>query len=151
MVTSHFAERGEDEIAVFRQRCRQAGLKLTPQRLAVYRVLMASKEHPSAEMVCQRIRKEMPSISLDTVNRTLLTLTKIGIAFVVEGTGQVRRFDGNLNDHQHFRCVRCKRVIDFHCDQFDNMVVPEEVSSTFRILRTTVYVEGICKNCQSEI
>jgi Fur family peroxide stress response transcriptional regulator len=77
-------------------RCREAGLKITPQRLAVYKVLLGSAEHPSAEAVFRKAREVLPNISLDTVNRTLLTLSEIGAALVVEGSGDAKRFDGNL-------------------------------------------------------
>ena len=74
------------KIEQFAYRCRQAGLKVTPQRIAVYRELLTTQEHPSAEILHRKLRKKFPSISLDTVNRTLLTLNEIGAAHVVEAT-----------------------------------------------------------------
>ena len=133
----------------FEKRCRANGLRVTPQRLAVYRVLSQSKEHPSAEMVLREVRKEMPCISLDTVNRTLNTLSDAGAAFIVEGSGDAKRFDGNMSDHQHIKCVKCKRIVDFHHKPFDNIEVPQEVSEKFKVLRRTVYFEGLCGNCQA--
>ncbi|NLH16339.1 MAG: transcriptional repressor [Phycisphaerae bacterium] len=133
----------------FRDCCRRAGLKVTPQRELIYRTLMDTDAHPSAEWVYERVRKSMPTISLDTVNRTLLTLSQIGAAFVVEGSGESRRFDGNLCSHQHFKCVRCKRILDFHHEPFDNISVPEEIRKRFELLRTTVYLEGICDRCRA--
>jgi Fur family peroxide stress response transcriptional regulator len=138
-----------DEMDDFRKRCRQAGLKITPQRQAVYRCLAETDEHPSAEMVYEKVRAQMPNISLDTVNRTLLTFSEIGAAFVVEGTGDVRRFDGNLDNHQHFKCIKCKRIIDFHHEGFDNIAIPEGFEEKFELLRTTVYLEGICDRCRT--
>jgi len=92
----------------------------------------------------------MPAISLDTVNRTLLTLAEIGAAFVVEGTGQPRRFDGGLEDHQHFLCIKCGKVIDFHHPPFDNIELPHEIEGKFKVLRKTVYLEGLCETCQNQ-
>ncbi len=138
-----------DAMDDFRHRCRMAGLKITPQREAVYRCLTETDEHPSAEMVYERVRAQMPHISLDTVNRTLLTFSEIGAAFVVEGTGDVRRFDGNMANHQHFKCMKCKRIIDFHHEAFDNIPVPEGLGEKFELLRTTVYLEGICDRCRT--
>ncbi len=132
----------------FQAKCRQAGLKVTPQRLAVYNILLGTKEHPSAEMVFQKVRKGFPSISLDTVNRTLLTLTEIGIAFIVEGSGDAKRFDANLDNHQHFKCVKCKRVIDFYHKSLNNICVPKNISRKFTVLKKTVYFEGICDLCK---
>jgi len=136
------------KIDAFRTRCREAGLKITPQRIAVYKALIETNEHPSAEMVFQRVKQVIPNISLDTVNRTLLTLNEIGVAFVVEGSGDPKRFDGNLKTHQHFRCIKCKRIFDFHYGPFDNIKVPKDITEKFTVLRKTVYLEGICDLCK---
>lgn len=136
----------EQQVSEFERRCHAAGLKVTPQRTAIYRTLLVSKDHPSAEDVYMRVKEEMGSISFDTVNRTLLTLAEIGAAFVVEGTGQPRRFDAGMEDHQHFRCVRCGRIIDFHHSPFDAIETPAELKRC-RVLRKSVYFEGFCDRC----
>lgn len=132
----------------FQIRCRKAGLKVTPQRVAVYRALIESKEHPSAEFLWRKLRKTYPNISLDTVNRTLLTLAEIGAAFIVEGSGDVKRFDGCLESHQHFKCVKCRRIIDFHHKPFDSITMPKNISEKYTVLRKTVYLEGLCDSCK---
>jgi Fur family peroxide stress response transcriptional regulator len=140
----------EGKIADFEQLCRKAGLKVTPQRLEIYKELVKSKEHPSANMLWRKVRKTFPNISLDTVNRTLLTLSKIGAAFVVEGSGDVKRFDGGMENHQHFRCTQCHRIIDFHHELFDSIALPPELENSFLIVRKTIYLEGICRYCQKK-
>jgi Fur family peroxide stress response transcriptional regulator len=137
-----------DKMVDFRAKCRQKGLKVTPQRMAVYKVLADSEDHPSAEMLFRKVRKALPNISLDTVNRTLLTLARIDQAFVVEGSGDAKRFDGNTQSHQHFKCVRCKKIVDFHHEPFDNIEVPAGIREKFTVLRKTVYLEGICDSCR---
>ncbi len=137
----------KEKLDAFQVQCTQAGLKITPQRIAVYKALIETTKHPSAEMVFETLRKTFPSISLDTVNRTLLTLNKIGAAFIVEGSGEPKRFDANLQVHQHFKCVTCKRIIDFHHEPFDNISVPADIEKKFTVLRKTVYLEGICDLC----
>ncbi len=132
----------------FQAKCRQAGLKVTPQRMAVYKVLIESRQHPSAEMVFRKVREMLPNISLDTVNRTLLTLAEIDAASIVEGSGDVKRFDGRLETHQHFKCIKCKRIFDFHYKTFDNIPVPKNISRRFTVLKKTVYFEGICDLCK---
>ena len=137
----------KEKLDAFRGRCAQAGLKITPQRLAVYELLLETSKHPSAEMVHRKLKKTFPSISLDTVNRTLLTLNEIGAAFIVEGSGEPKRFDANLQAHQHFKCVKCKRIIDFHHEPFDNIAIPADIEQKFTVLRKTVYLEGFCDLC----
>lgn len=138
------------KMADFQHLCSRSGLKITPQRLAIYKELASSKEHPSANTVWKKVRKIYPNISLDTVNRTLLTLTKIGAAFIVEGSGDVKRFDGGMLNHQHFKCTRCSMIIDFHHAPFDSIALPCELEKSFIIVRKTVYLEGICQYCQKK-
>jgi len=138
----------KEKMEAFQRKCREAGLKITPQRMAVYKVLIESKQHPSAEMVFRKVRDVIPNISLDTVNRTLLTLSEIGAASIVEGSGDVKRFDGKLETHQHFKCIKCRRIFDFHYKPFDNIAVPKNISRRFAVLRKTVYFEGVCDLCR---
>jgi Fur family peroxide stress response transcriptional regulator len=140
----------EARMEAFRTRCHEEGLKITPQRMTVYRALLASTEHPSADAVFREVRRLFPSISLDTVNRTLLTLNEIGVAFIVEGSGDAKRFDANLQTHQHFKCVKCRRIIDFRHEPFDEIDVPRSLRDRFTVLRTTVYLEGFCDRCQKK-
>jgi len=137
----------EEKVRQFQDRCKEVGLKITPQRMTIYRELMLTDEHPSAEMMYEKVKKTLPNISLDTVNRTLLTFNELGVAFTVEGSGGARRYDGGLHEHQHFRCVKCKRIIDFHHKPFDNIKLPPKISENFTVLRKTVYLEGLCNSC----
>ena len=135
----------------FEDRCRQNGLKVTPQRVAVYKALIGTDTHPTTEEVHKMVWRDISSISLDTVNRTLLTLAQIGVAFQVEGTGQPRRFDGGMEDHQHFLCIKCGKVIDFHYEPFDNIEIPAHLQGQFQVMRKTVYLEGTCETCSASL
>ncbi len=139
----------ENQFFEFKELCHKSDLKITPQRVVIYEILSSTDEHPSAETVYKKARRIMPNISFDTVNRTLNTFSDIGAAFIVEGTGDVRRFDAGLGNHQHFKCVKCKRIIDFHYEEFDNVHRPAELEK-FDILKSTVYFEGICDVCKKK-
>jgi Fe2+ or Zn2+ uptake regulation protein len=99
------------QLAEFEALCKATGLKITPQRVEIYKALVSTTEHPSAEMLWRKVKSVFPNISLDTVNRTLLTLNEIGAAFIVEGSGDVKRFDGGTKCHQHLRCVKCRKIV----------------------------------------
>jgi Fur family peroxide stress response transcriptional regulator len=129
--------------------CREKGLKVTPQRVAIYQELVKAADHPSADVLHKRIKNDLPHISLDTVNRTLLTFADIGGAFVVEGSGEPKRFDAELEDHLHFKCLKCRKIIDFHRESIKNIEVPEEIAEQCKVLRKTIYFEGICGKCIS--
>lgn len=144
------ASESDEKISRFSNLCRKAGLRITPQRIEIYKQLINTDAHPSAEILYEKVRKTFPSISFDTVNRTLLTLNRIGAASIVAGSGDVRRFDGERNKHQHFKCIKCKRIVDFYYKAFDNLKLPSNIARKFTILKKTVYLEGICDYCQDE-
>ena len=123
------------------------GFRITPQRLRIFRFLVESDSHPSADMVYQEVRKEFPNISFDTVNRTLLRLYQKGLIKMVESGHGPRRFDANLKQHYHFRCMYCKRMIDFTSREYDNIKIPEDIRKRFKVLRQKIVLEGVCQKC----
>lgn len=137
-------------MASFYSRSREHGLKVTPQRTVIYEELLKAKDHPTADDIHKRIFKKVPHISFDTVNRTLLTFSKIGITHVVEGYGQAKRYDPDVDTHHHFRCVRCGCIIDFHNKEYDDIAVPEEIEEQFEVTRKIVVLEGLCGNCKNK-
>lgn len=136
---------------LFYRRSEENGLKITPQRTTIYQELLKAIDHPSAEVIYGRIVKKIPNISFDTVNRTLLTFSKIGIANIVEGYGQPKRYDPDINAHHHFRCTRCNKIIDFHNEDYDNLSVPHEIQKQFTVFHKKVVLEGLCDQCKKKV
>lgn len=147
MMKNGIAENSVD-LEYFINTCKQNNLKLTPQRLMLFRELAKSREHPSAEKLYQAARKIFSNISFDTVNRTLLTFSRVGIVKVVEGYGNPRRFDPNLRDHHHFRCVSCNHILDIYNPVYDQLEIPHDLNKQCRILSKKVVLEGVCIECQ---
>ena len=84
----------EDELVkLFTKTCQQNHLKITPQRIAIYKELLKSDQHPSVNEIYQAVKTDFHTISFDTVNRTLLTFSNIGILDIMESYGGSRRFD----------------------------------------------------------
>jgi Fur family transcriptional regulator, peroxide stress response regulator len=137
-------------ITRFKHKCRANDLKITPQRTAIYIELMKSKDHPSASTIFSKLRKIFPDISFDTVNRTLLTFNAIGIASMVEGYGEPKRFDPNTESHHHFRCMKCNNIIDIHHRYFNDIKIPEEIQRQFTVLNKRVIIEGLCDKCDKK-
>ncbi|MCP4709772.1 MAG: transcriptional repressor [Planctomycetes bacterium] len=131
---------------VFREKCRSAGLRITPQRMGIYQALIATKDHPSVEMVHRQVKKQYPNISLDTVNRTLVTLSDIGMAMMMAGSGDARRYDADMEDHQHFQCLKCKKIFDLHVSSLNNIEIPPCLAR-FTVQNTSVSFEGFCDSC----
>jgi len=136
---------------IFCQRAKKNGLKITPQRTAIYQELLKAKDHPTADDIYKRIVKKIPNISFDTVNRTLLTFSKIGITNVVEGYGQPKRYDPDMDTHHHFRCTHCNKIIDFHNEDYDNLIVPQELQQQFAVFSKKVVLEGLCDLCKKKV
>ncbi len=130
--------------------CRQHRLKITPQRMTIYRALVDTDQHPTADMMFQTVRREYPSISFDTVNRTLLTFAAIGLVDMVEVFGGPKRFDPNIDDHHHLHCVACGRIIDFEHKCYADLDVPAEIARRFTVTSKRVVLKGLCETCAPE-
>jgi len=143
-------EGAEKKLDNFRQVCKKHGLKITPQRIAIYKEILNSKNHPSADEVFQTLKGDFSNISYDTVNRTLLSLAEIGLIDVVKSPGGARRFDPNPDIHHHLHCVKCGKIIDFTSEVCDKLKIPEEIQSQFTVLSKRVVLNGICKECRQK-
>ena len=91
---------------------RAAGLKVTPQRQLLFRLLHGNEMHPTAETLYEVAVSEMPGISLRTVYQTLGGLAEMGEIRLINCDGGATRFDPNLEDHHHVVCSRCGAIGD---------------------------------------
>lgn len=137
----------EKRINGFISQCKELGLKVTPQRVAIYRELANTDQHPSAESICQKIRNYYPNISLTTIYRTLETFEKSGIVSVVNILYNAARYDANLEPHHHLVCVSCKKVEDYYDDSLINLDISKRNLANYKVLGYTLQLNGICKDC----
>ena len=128
------------------RKCREAGMNVTPQRVAVYRALLESEDHPSPELLFQRVRPKMPSLSLATIYKCLDTLAKLGLAHRVSVGGDRKRYDANVDRHHHLVCTRCHRVTDLYDDRLDAVAPPRRLDG-FVPHAVSVQVMGLCAGC----
>ncbi len=127
--------------------CRKVGARVTQQRREILRVLAASDAHPDALTVLRRVRKRMPTISFDTVYRTLSFLEEHGLVDRVYTTGERARFDGNVNPHHHFICTSCGRIFDFESIELDCTGSPEAIAEIGHPVSKQLQILGICRRC----
>jgi Fe2+ or Zn2+ uptake regulation protein len=129
------------------ERFRHRGLKVTPQRQAVFRVLYGDRSHPSAESVYAEVSQQMPTISLRTVYQTLNDLADMGELQRLDlGTGSAR-YDTNVEVvHQHLVCDRCGLVADVTAD-LSGVRIGDGLPSGFRVSGTDLVVRGTCRSC----
>lgn len=137
-------------MAEFQKACRAADLKLTHQRLEVYRELVQSEDHPSAEILYNRILEKLPTISLDTIYRTLATLEKHGLITRVQTVESQARFEAKTARHHHAICNKCKEITDFTWDAFDNIPIPATLSNWGNIAKRSAVVKGTCTTCSAK-
>ena len=138
-----FAERLESFLAKAKER----GVRVTPQRLAIHRIVASSEDHPGAEEVHKKLRRRFPTVSLDTVYRTLRLLEKLELVSAVHPHHDTQRFDANTRPHHHFICLRCGLIRDFTNPRLSALSIPSE-SLAFGLPRDlSVEVRGVCNNC----
>ena len=136
-------DRRVDELV---RRCRESGLNVTPQRLAVYRALLESDDHPSPETLYQRVRKTMPTLSLATIYKALEALERLGVVEQVATSSDTKRFDANDEHHHHLVCTRCQKVVDLYDERFDALAAPRQLAG-FVVQTLSVQVKGVCASC----
>jgi Fur family peroxide stress response transcriptional regulator len=146
----HSAQSNE-RLHAFEQACRKAGLKITHQRVEIFRELAFAQDHPSAETIHRRLKKKLPTISVDTVYRTLTTLEKHGLISKVQTVESQARFEVKDDHHHHLICDNCHEIIDFDWQVFDEYPLPNEISDWGKIKNKKVILHGLCRKCSQKV
>ena len=134
----------------FENACRKADLKVTHQRLEIFKELAQAEDHPSAEMLYKRIIKRLPTISLDTVYRTLATFEKHSLITRVQTVESQARFEAEMVRHHHAVCSKCGAITDFTWESFDEAQVPDKVAGWGKVFKRNAVLEGICNSCSGK-
>lgn len=137
----------EQACLAFARRCRAHGVRVTTQRLAVYRALAEDPSHPTAEAIYRHLRGAMPSLSPATVYRVLESLVRDGLLRRVSTTGGPGRFDANLAPHQHLICRVCGRMTDVHAPTVEVGRVAARARPRFIVEDVDVRIVGRCATC----
>jgi Fur family peroxide stress response transcriptional regulator len=137
-------ERRLNELA---RRCRETGMNLTAQRIAVFRALILSEDHPTPERLFERVRAELPTLSLATIYKTLDSLEALGLIARVSPLGDGKRYEANDQPHHHLICTRCHKIVDFTDEHYDALKPPRRLDG-FTIESLTVQLKGLCPSCR---
>jgi len=118
------------------------------QKEAILRVVKATKSHPTADWVYEKVREEIPNISLGTVYRDLKVLKQEGEIAEVGPADTLNRFDGNTQNHYHFRCEQCGYIFDV--DEPVNEEINERIAAKmgFKVSYHRLEFYGLCKKCR---
>lgn len=131
-------------IAEFRDTLLHNGISPTFQRLMVYKYLKGTKSHPTVQQVYKSLKEEIPSLSMTTVYNVLNLLVEKKLAIQVRIEDNELRFDADVSEHAHFRCITCDQVSDiFFKNSLEQFIGNDKI-----VQQIELNVTGICSSCQ---
>lgn len=133
------------------EKLREQDYRITPQRLAILRILADSNGHPSAEHIFYQIKGEFPTTSLATVYKTIATLKAMGEVLELGFADDSNRYDGNNPyPHTHLICVKCRSIVDPAVEDLE--ILPQKVAQGvgYQLVGHQFDIYGICPSCRSE-
>lgn len=136
---------------VLREALEANGQRFTEQRAAVYRFLVATDRHPSADEVFTAVRAEIPDISLATVYKSLETLVGCGLATKLTYGDGSARYDGRTDPHHHARCLSCDAVVDIPDRLGPDLLDRLGPVSGFEVEGYRLELVGYCEICRSVV
>ena len=137
-----------EQLRAFEERCRQSGFPLTVQRRVILECVLQRYDHPTADQVHEAVRARVPEISRTTVYRILEALVQMGAIRRAHHLGPASRFDANTGHHHHLVCMRCNSVVDFEDPRLDQLPVPDDARTSFKVVDYSVHYAGLCSACQ---
>jgi Fur family peroxide stress response transcriptional regulator len=141
----------ERRMAQLKTLARSRGVKLTHQRLEIFREVASRTDHPAVDAVFRAVQARIPTVSLDTVYRTLWVLEELGLLSTLGPRHGAVRFDANLRRHHHYVCTRCGLTRDFESPAFDALETPSSVTSFGEVVATRVELRGVCRQCSESV
>lgn len=128
---------------------REHGYKVTPQRLAVYEALADETWHPNAEMLYNKLQPKFPAMSFATVYKTVEILHDIKVIQMLNTGEDSFRYDANVTEHYHLRCMRCGAIDDAVMDDGikEQLTKSVESQSGYSVFGRQFYFFGLCPKC----
>ena len=140
----------QERMSHLKEGLKRSGMKLTHQRLEIFREVAKSGDHPDAETIYNGVQERVPTISLDTVYRTLWLLLDLRLVTTLGASRERVRFDANLRPHHHFVCMKCGMTQDFYSEKFDRLRTPNSVRALGSVETTQVELRGVCLQCSQQ-
>lgn len=129
---------------------REKGLKVTPQRIAIYSLLMGTKIHPSAETIYKSLEPTNPTMSLATVYKTLDSFEQANLVQELNVGEGCSRYDAEVKSHPHMVCTTCGEVFDLEISGLDNLKEKVLEQTDFTVEREQLFFYGECPACQKK-
>jgi len=143
------SERTESDLSVIRA-LRKKGYKATPQRIAISRLAVRNRDHPSAQKIYEEVKALFPTVSLATVYKTLQTLSKLGLIQELNFPEGQARFDSYTKPHINLVCTRCGNIQDLDDSSAEEMVKRVAMATKFTATGQRIDIYGICEKCRKK-
>jgi len=125
--------------------------RITPQRIALLKILVEDRRHPSASQLHEKLVEEFPTTSLATVYKTLNVLKSLGAIQEIGFSDGDNRYDlTNLEPHAHFVCIKCRRIWDAEIDCDMHAGQQAALRHGFQVMHRRIDFLGICQDCQEK-
>lgn len=125
-----------------------AGVRMTPQRIAILREVRDAGGHMTAGEIYERVRAKNPTVAYGTVYRTLHLLAEHGVILEFPFGDQASRFDGRTERHDHVHCTACGQLADVDVPSALLARHVAEEQTGFAIEGHQTIFSGVCPNCQ---
>lgn len=134
----------------FVDKLRSCHISVTPQRLAVLANLESRRDHPTAEQIYQEVQRDMPTISFNTVYKTLEIFCQRGLVIKVNPLHEVARYDAETDHHAHLICQQCHFIVDLTDEEAPVPPLSEKSQAGFLLERHSLIFWGSCPQCQNK-
>ncbi len=132
------------------KKIKSSNLKVTPQRIAIYKALYETKSHPTAEMLYNDLKDNYPTMSIATVYKTLTAFKKAKLIQELNLNDSSFHYDINTDFHSHLICTCCKSIFDYDFSVFSEISEKIENETGFCVEHTQLYFYGKCGECQKQ-
>ncbi|HJB32259.1 transcriptional repressor [uncultured Oscillibacter sp.] len=122
--------------------------RFSHQRERIYQTVLERRDHPTAEMVYQQLKPEMPRLSLGTVYRNLQQMAREGR--LAEVDGPVTRFDAVTRPHTHFQCRFCGALMDLEAMPYDEALDRAAAAQGYQVTGHSLVFTGACPRCAAQ-
>jgi Fur family peroxide stress response transcriptional regulator len=141
----------EQRINQMLSKLKESDFRLTPQRLAILKILASSDEHPSVERIYEKVKSKFPTTSLATVYKTISLLKELNEVLELGFPDGSNRYDGNKpSPHPHVICIKCKKIVDPDLSGLADMTSELKKETGFKIINHRLDFFGICPSCQKK-
>jgi len=127
---------------------RHNNFKVTPQRLAIYQTLTKMHNHPTAEVLFNKLHPDYPSMSLATVYKSVDILKQIGVIRTVDNGEDAVRYDSMTSQHHHVQCRKCGKIFDVMKLHPETLIKEASKESGVKIESEDFYFYGLCSTCR---